>query len=213
LKVDKVEYGGLTFNYRHDTTDWGIIQEACGGLNTKFFDVEEGELWLDIGAHIGSFTCYAAKKGAAVFAFEPIPENYNLLVENVAINNLEQRVQTWNKAVGSDQLVTTIFIDRQNFGNCSKYHRNGTPIMDMINAPIFPAKRFNEYDEFCIKIDTEGAEYEILSSIDLSKVQKLIMENHYWLQPEQETLDLIDLVHNFFNNVEEYGGYMIYAWN
>ena len=202
----------MVFHYRLDTTDWGIIQEACGGLNTKFFDVEPGELWIDIGAHIGSFTCYAASKGATVFAFEPVPDNYRLLVENVDLNDLTQKVRTYKEAVGDEERVITIFIDRQNFGNCSMYHRCGNSFVDYIYAPVFPAKRFNAYDEFCIKIDTEGCEYEILSAIDLSKVQKLIMEDHYWLIGEEEQAALALLVEENFPNIERHSDYMVYAW-
>jgi len=36
---------------------------------------EEGEVWLDLGAHIGTFSVWAARRGALVTAIEPFPEN------------------------------------------------------------------------------------------------------------------------------------------
>lgn len=213
MKIGEVEYKGLKFKYRHDTTDWGIIKEACGGLNTRFFDVKPNELWLDIGAHIGAFTCYAASKGAEVISFEPIPDNFTLLKENVTLNHFENLVQLHKKAVGIEDTLIVLFIDRNNFGNCSVYPRG---LQETIMVPTIPASVLNFHNptwDICLKIDTEGCEYDILSELDLTKVKKLILENHYWLQPKEHTLGIIDLVHTYFNNVEEYGGYMLYGWN
>lgn len=209
MKIDEIEYKGLKFKYRHSTTDWGIIQEACGGLNTRWFDVEPGELWFDIGAHIGAFTCYAASKQAIVSAFEPLPENFTLLQDNVVLNNLESYVKTHNLAV-TDRLEKLEFhVDTMNYGNCSKYERGLTTV---ITVDTIPASSINIFDDICLKIDTEGCEYSILSSIDLTKVRKLILELHYWLIPEYEKVEIINMLHSYFPYKEEHGGYMHYAW-
>lgn len=204
-----VEYSGLKFNYRLDTTDWGIIQEACGGLNTRYFDVERGELWFDIGAHIGAFTCYAAKKQAFVKAFEPVLSNFDLLSANVRDNELESWTRLNNCALTKDGKDIQLFIDEQNFGNCSKYYRGPTSYQIVSSKP---ASILNNYADYCIKIDTEGCEYEILSSIDLGQVRKLIMEDHYWLISKEEDLALKNLILDNFPNVQRYQEYMIYAW-
>lgn len=210
MKIGEIEYKGLKFKYRIDTTDWNIIREACGGLNTRWFDVKPGEFWFDIGAHIGSFTCYALSKGATVEAFEPVPENFSLLEQNVALNGFKfPSVDLWNKAITKDGGLISLYIDMVNFGNCSVYN-SGTARMITIDS--FPATELDDDVPYCLKIDTEGCEYEILSKINLNNCQKLILENHYWLQPKEHTLGIIDLVHTYFPNQEEHGGYMLYAW-
>lgn len=45
-------------------------------------------LW-DIGANMGCYALYAARKGTRVFAFEPSSANYYLLNKNIEINQLE----------------------------------------------------------------------------------------------------------------------------
>lgn len=212
MKVDKVEYGGLVFNYRHDTTDWNIIREACGGLNTKYFDVEEGEMWFDIGAHIGAFTCYAAFKGGYIIAYEPVPNNQKLLYANILENSLEQRAEAHYFAITKDGRDIQIFIDEQNFGNCSKYDRGNEKFITVMSKPASMLDKFSNTLGYCIKIDTEGCEYEILSSIDLSKVNKLIMEDHYWLIGEEEHAALTLLILENFPNVRRHEDYMVYAW-
>jgi FkbM family methyltransferase len=207
--IKDTEINGLKFYYRPDTQDWNILQESCGGLYTKWFDVEPGEMWFDVGANIGGFTCYAASKGALVNAYEPIIDNYKLLVDNIILNGFDNIVLPGRIAVTKDGRPVTLYIDRFNFGNCGKYERGyfETTIVDSFEAALF-----NDYTEYCIKVDTEGFEYEILSSLDLSKVKKLLFENHYWLQPEKETQWLLDMWSNTFPNSVECGGYMFYAW-
>jgi FkbM family methyltransferase len=206
---DLVEYQGLKFNYRSKTTDWGIIQEACGGLNTLFFDVVKDERWIDIGAHIGSFSVYAASKGALVDSFEPVPDNFNLLRSNVSLNGFSDYITAHNAAVTKSTGYMDIFIDTLNYGNCSKYSRGNT---STVTVKTIPACILTEHDNTCFKIDTEGAEYEIIKELDLSKVKKLILEDHHWMYGKEVSDSIRDLVRQNFSNVEYFQDYMVYAW-
>ena len=48
-------------------------------------------LW-DIGANVGMYSIYASKmRGCQVFAFEPESQNYALLIENIALNQIGDR--------------------------------------------------------------------------------------------------------------------------
>lgn len=209
---DVIKYHDLEFAYRPETTDWGIIQEACGGLNVLYFDVEPGEVWYDIGAHIGSFTCYAAQKKAYVYSFEPVPDNYELLETNVELNGLTAQVEAWNRAVTADGRDIKLFIDKQNYGNCSMYERGNE---NFIVKHSSEAKGLTLFGQYCFKIDTEGCEYEILTTIDLKKVDKLIFEWHYWLidNPESKLEDIYNLLNEAgIMNTATHGGYMHYGW-
>lgn len=210
MKVDEVEYNGLIFSYRHDTTDWNIIREACGGLNTKYFDVEAGEFWIDFGAHIGAFTCYAASKGAKVMSIEPVPENYALLKENVIKNGLEKNVALFNYAV-SDEIELKMYVNSWNYGNCTKTKQED---FIEIEVPTIPTKIFNNIENFCAKIDTEGCEYDILMALNLQEVNKLVFEYHEWLlnNPAEELATISGRITACFNNFIIEGGYMTYAW-
>jgi FkbM family methyltransferase len=205
-----VDYNGLQFFHRPDTTDWNIIREACGGLNTKLFDVEKGEQWFDIGAHIGTFTCYAASKGAKVVSFEPSPDNFALLARNVALNGFENAVELHNKGVTKDGREVELFIDTMNFGNCSIHERDGAG--SSIKVETLGSYFLDTYENYCLKVDTEGCEYEILSGIDVRRIKKLILEDHYWLETKEERAWLMDMLDNEFPVHGEHGGYMHYAW-
>jgi FkbM family methyltransferase len=60
-----------------------------------------GELFVDVGANLGSYTVLAATVvGADVVCVEPVPETFAQLVENVRINQSESRVTCVNAGVG-----------------------------------------------------------------------------------------------------------------
>ena len=65
--------------------------------------IEEGII-LDIGANIGVPSVPLASKlpGATIYAFEPIRSTYKILRRNIAINNLENRVFSFETALGSE---------------------------------------------------------------------------------------------------------------
>lgn len=75
--------------------------------------VMPGDVVLDIGAHIGYYTVLAARSvgnEGRVIAFEPDPQNYSLLVKNVAKNGYRnvtavQKAVSWNS--GYAQLYQT----------------------------------------------------------------------------------------------------------
>ena len=55
------------------------------------------DLFVDIGANAGSYTILAcAARGARGYCFEPVPETYGRLMDNVRINNLSERVVALN---------------------------------------------------------------------------------------------------------------------
>ena len=52
---------------------------------------DDAVLW-DIGANVGLYTIYAAKKGIRVFAFEPSVFNLEVLARNIFINGVGNQV-------------------------------------------------------------------------------------------------------------------------
>ena len=47
---------------------------------------------MDIGANIGIYSLYAAKRGHKVVAFEPESQNFALLQRNISLNNLDNYI-------------------------------------------------------------------------------------------------------------------------
>ncbi|WP_217920700.1 FkbM family methyltransferase [Halorubrum sp. CBA1229] len=57
-------------------------------------DLDSDDIFYDIGANVGTYTCFAAAKlgPGRTFAFEPEPENADRLRENLDLNNLDAEI-------------------------------------------------------------------------------------------------------------------------
>ena len=209
-EIRLTQLDGIDFYYRADTQDWNILNESCGNLYTKFFEVEKDEIWYDIGANIGGFSCYAAKKEAkAVLAFEPVTENLQMLINNVVLNHFEQTILIYPKGITDNGRNIPLFIDRENYGNCSTF-RDG--LIEHVNVETIPVESLNSYTGKCIKIDTEGYEFEILSKLDLTKVNKIVVEDHYWLYGREKSDQISNMLKDAFPKTAYHEDYMLYAW-
>lgn len=174
---------GLKIKIRTNSTDimafthvWLIEEYSNPG-----FDLCESDKVIDIGAHIGLFTLFASQfcKNGKIYCFEPVKENYDLLLSNVALNNLSN-VSTFNVAVTDKTSTVRIFLNKDESG-----HSMFTQDFNSIEVESTTLK--NIFDEnnivTCdfIKMDCEGAEYDIIRSLPqeyFTKIKKMIIEYH-----------------------------------
>lgn len=70
-----------------------------------------GDLFVDIGANIGSDTILASAAKANVISFEPVPTTFGTLLDNVHLNRLEKTVDARNEAVGRSNGEPEIIAD------------------------------------------------------------------------------------------------------
>lgn len=148
--------------------------------------IKKGSTVIDIGANIGIFSLFAAYMGAEkVFAFEPNKAAYKYLLQNVRENNLEKVIVPINMAVtGNDNAAVKIPLaySPQNKTQscideelCSEYE-----IINTISLKgILERYSINHVD--MLKLDCEGAEYEIIHAAKAStffKIKDIRMEYH-----------------------------------
>ena len=72
----------------------------------------EGDIFVDVGAHIGVISIYLAKKYPfiKVYAIEPDPLNYACLKRNIELNGITNVIAV-NKAVTGDGQERTLYVD------------------------------------------------------------------------------------------------------
>ena len=63
------------------------------------------ESFLDVGANIGQYSLYAAKKGISVYAFEPQALNYAELYTNIYLNNLGHKINGYCIALSNTNTI------------------------------------------------------------------------------------------------------------
>jgi FkbM family methyltransferase len=158
----------------------------------KLFRPNEGDIVVDVGAHIGKYTIIASKMVGSqgkVIAIEAHPANYDLLKQNIELNKLNNVIalnyavhskETMVKLYESGQekgftIYNTIMIDRTTPNN-QKYIEIKAKTLDS----LLLKNGINQVN--WIKIDVEGAEYEVLrGATDLlssGKDTSLLIEIH-----------------------------------
>lgn len=121
--------------------------------------VHAGGLCVDVGAHLGNHTIFLAKVcGMRVLAFEPQPEMYRLLVEHVRINGVEDRVRTFNVALGDVAGHGTLtWPAESNSGGARLQVDDGGSVLISTLDEHVGAETVD-----LIKVDVEGFELEVL---------------------------------------------------
>jgi FkbM family methyltransferase len=128
---------------------------------------------LDIGGNVGGFCLWANKRWAnsKIYSYEPIKNNFNLLKENT--KDMDNIVIS-NVAIGSKEETRRMYYGAHNVGECSFI--NGAEQVEegeevsVMSASLLPNANI-------VKIDTEGAEIEILENM-LIKPDVYLIEFH-----------------------------------
>jgi FkbM family methyltransferase len=159
----------------------GELQDDCYGL--KRIDFKAGDVVIDIGAHIGLFASYIGLRfpDILIHAFEPFPDNFELLRQNLALNHVKN-VRAHNLALSADGRFLEMAISPNNSGSATCQAR----MLTIRRTDMIPSTTLDEvFDalklDHCklLKIDCEGSEYEILLSTRvLAQVEYLSGEFH-----------------------------------
>ena len=161
------------------------------------FDVDSSDTVVDIGAHIGAFSVYAAKKAnrGKIYAYEACKENYALLIENIKLNKLKN-ITSFNVAVLDKPGVLDFFVGAKNTGGSSLFKNAWTNKKTTVSAisleDVFVKNRLKKIN--FLKMDVEGAEYKIILNSSpelLKKIDKIALEFHDDLPHEHNYKELI----------------------
>lgn len=160
-----------------------VLEEGCTiDLVNKY--AGPSRVCVDIGAHVGVFTVFAARKFERVFSFEPQQDNYSNLVRNIAkyANNATAFQHAVDRTTGQRVLHSTPNLATQNSGMYSLQYRHEWPGQPVDAVSLGFVCDLAEHIDY-MKIDTEGGEYSILYPCDetkqaLTKVSNIEIEYH-----------------------------------
>ncbi len=161
-------------------------------LYERFFEVEEGDIVLDVGSSVGPFTCSILhKKPKHIFCVEPSESEFTTLIKNTLghpVTHINKGFSNFNGVIKHDQL----------FG--------GETHMESITFEKFiRIYGLNKID--FVKTDCEGGEYEMFKpeNLDFIKknVKKIVGEWHF-STPENKSKfrNFRDNILTQFNNIQ-----------
>ena len=134
----------------------------------KWIESFQVGVFADVGANIGIYSLYCAAlhPEMAIYAFEPVKQNYDRLVDNIKLNGFTNIV-AMNFAVGSVNGLTNIFLPETEIGKSgAQIH---TPVDE--HNKNFQAKQVQQVMETTLdmwpdidylKIDVDGHEMDVL---------------------------------------------------
>lgn len=173
----EIDAGEARFWTRGGTLDWENVEEYTSG-HWASLDHHSADRWLDAGAHIGTFAVYAAKRAEFVVSVEPDQGNHAMLLDNLALNDIEN-ITTYRAAlVGNEDEKRSFYLNkRRNRGTHTFFHRGHfvETMVPCINVnDVLRRHRLN-----CIEMDVEGAEIELLLAIeDWDSIRQIYLEYH-----------------------------------
>jgi len=176
---------GMKLNTRGTLPDYRAILETCiWDLYSRDFgfDCSEELVVIDIGAHIGTFSVSTAWRfpKSRVYSYEPLKANFDLLRSNTEENRVKS-VHPQMVAVAGKRGSATLHVSKDNTGGHSFFFQGDSDVtVDTISlAEVFSTNGLTRCD--LLKIDCEGAEYDILLNVPssvLGLVRNIVLEYH-----------------------------------
>ena len=220
FKVPKYDY---EFYCRINKDDFKIMTIHEDDI-IKRFTPKEGDIVVDIGAHIGLYTIISSKRVGTkgkVVAIEAHPGNFEMLNSNIKLNQLTNVIPL-NYAVHSKETKVKLYLPSGESG-FTKYNTimpnwiNTQEKFVEVNANtldyLLQLNQIRQEEVNWIKIDVEGAEFEVLKgatnvlskSKDIAILMELHGPPHVYRPKVEEFVDLYKFKIEFEKSYEENG--------
>jgi FkbM family methyltransferase len=151
------------------------------------WELEADPVVVDIGANIGAWVLRLAEQrpGLTAVCYEPDPAAASYLKRNLVLNGLEERVNVRSEAISDRTGIASLFQARPGDGTSSlrpvshavRFERETS----VRTVSFSKAMERIEGEVSLIKIDCEGAEYDIVCHTPLDaweRIKRVVVEYH-----------------------------------
>ena len=164
-------------------------------------------LWVfNLGLNIGAFCVFWGYKAKMCYAYEPELENYKIAVENIGINKIKNCFLFNSAVVGSNKKEINFFVGMGE-------RKDGHSVLPFKGRKKVSVKAENINDILektkanKIKIDIEGAEYEVIKAIkNWSQIDAIIFEWHKSFLKDENNIKLKEIEKIIKSNFRETKG-------
>lgn len=103
-----------------------------GDMSFLLHALRPEDTFLDVGANVGAYTILAAGEiGARSVSVEPIPSTFNNLVNNIRLNNFQEKVRALNIGLGNDKGVIKFTRSHDTVNHVATAHET-----DTVDVPV-----------------------------------------------------------------------------
>jgi len=203
-----VDVGDFRIVTRRGTNDAAVAGEVIlGGAYSykEFIHPEPDDVWLDVGGHIGSFALSIFRSVRCVICCEPEPDNWEILNLNLVRQRAENVIPLHVAVVGNTDRTRSLYVQP---GPNRGVH--SLVVKGRGEAEAVRAANVGYLVDKClvnkIKLDCEGAEYEILMGLDARlwpRIREVVLEYHHGLLRNIPSAyaDLEELFRSYFRTV------------
>jgi FkbM family methyltransferase len=164
--------------------------------NSYGFQFPSEFIFVDVGMNIGCTSLYFSSNVNVkrIYGFEPVPETYSRLLDNLKINETANKIVPFNFGLGKSNRTETFLFSRdfkgsvginelsdvkkRNSRNLSEVAVEIRKASDVFNNII----QENPTEKIVLKIDCEGGEYDIIEDLRenqiLKKIDVIMIEWH-----------------------------------
>lgn len=184
-------------------TDEGVDAATIAVIFIKkdYGKIDNNSIIIDIGANIGVFSVYATtvSKNTKVYAYEPMQKSYELFLKNITINNLEDSIVPFKFGIACNKGKRKLFLASGSpFHSIYSSKEEKYIEIDCITLKdVFDENKIKKCD--ILKIDCEGAEFEILYNTPkeyFSKIKEIRLEYHNQKKEKYHIKHLIKYLEN-----------------
>lgn len=158
-----------------------IFTKEPGTIEWIESNFKPGEVFFDVGANIGVFSLFSAKKisNLKIYAFEPFSLNYAKLNENIMLNHLDKQITAYNIALNNKNDISYLNVGGFYGGaSGSQFNSNRDTFGHEFNPQFMQGIVGFSLDSLIkfgnlpipnhIKIDVDGNEYLIIQGAELT---------------------------------------------
>jgi FkbM family methyltransferase len=201
------------FETRRGTLDFVYVNYAYEVDLKHFIEAHPFDVFFDVGACIGEYSVWLARKGYRCFAFEPIQSSYEILTKNIALNGLQNKITAFNYGLGDKASIEHFKLHAINPGANRRVdreteHTTKAEIKTLDN--IYQTLNLDPSANILVKIDVEGMEVAMLKGAQnflkhFNNVTLIIEEK---ISGSQKIMDTLNAFGTFqYGVVDDYNMY------
>lgn len=182
-EINTLDLRFKVYDYYKSWAYASIAREIGAQYYSKDIEINDGDVIVDIGAHVGIFSIYYAIKypNARIFSYEPSNRNFSNLEKSIEHNRVNN-IKAHHAGVSSDGRTITIAQSDENSGASSRFINGnikfevGTVTLNDIFKEVGGRVKI-------LKIDCEGSEYEVLNEAGLALLKNVeyVMGELHWV--------------------------------